>query len=93
MAAPLPDEKGNAHDKPAPGAAPLMEVESYLKVAPQELDYSGAHKKIDAREIALVKKLDLWIMPILWGMYWLNYLVGPSILSSQQCHCKALLLT
>merc|ERR1711939_893645 len=25
-------------------------------------------------EIALVRKLDLWIMPTLWGMYWLNYL-------------------
>lgn len=38
-------------------------------------DYSGAHKKTDPKEIALVRKLDLWIMPILWIMYWLNYLV------------------
>lgn len=28
------------------------------------LDYSGAHKKSDPREIALVKKLDRWIMPM-----------------------------
>lgn len=28
------------------------------------IDYSGAHEKTDAREIKLVKKLDLWIMPM-----------------------------
>ncbi|KAH7153519.1 major facilitator superfamily domain-containing protein [Dactylonectria macrodidyma] len=53
---------------------PLDEVEETLKVAPQQRDYSGAHEKTDPREIALVRKLDLWIMPILWLMYWLNYL-------------------
>jgi hypothetical protein len=25
-----------------------------------------------------VKKLDRWIMPMLWSMYWLNYLGKPS---------------
>lgn len=40
----------------------------------EDLDYSGAHKKTDPAEIKLVKKLDLWIMPTLWLMYWLNYL-------------------
>jgi hypothetical protein len=54
---------------------PEDDVEEILKVAPGVLDYSGAHAKIDPREIALVKKLDWWIMPILWLMYWLNYLV------------------
>jgi sugar phosphate permease len=39
-----------------------------------KVDYSGSHEKTDPREIALVKKLDRWIMPTLWGMYWLNYL-------------------
>ncbi|RYP09606.1 hypothetical protein DL765_008380 [Monosporascus sp. GIB2] len=39
-----------------------------------KVDYSGAHEKTDPREIALVKKLDRWIMPMLWSMYWLNYL-------------------
>lgn len=39
------------------------------------LDYSGAQKKkTDPAEIALVKKLDRYIMPTLWIMYWLNYL-------------------
>lgn len=37
-------------------------------------DYSGAQKKTDPVEIKLVRKLDLWIMPTLWIMYWLNYL-------------------
>ena len=37
-------------------------------------DYSGAHAKVDPAEIKLVRKLDKWIMPTLWGMYWLNYL-------------------
>lgn len=37
-------------------------------------DYSGAAEKTDPKEIALVKKLDRWIMPMLWSMYWLNYL-------------------
>ncbi|EQB58974.1 major facilitator superfamily transporter [Colletotrichum gloeosporioides Cg-14] len=46
----------------------LEEVESTLKVDPNIRDYSGAHEKSDPREIALVRKLDWWIMPILWLM-------------------------
>jgi MFS family permease len=38
------------------------------------IDYSGASKKTDPAEIKLVRKLDTWIMPTLWIMYWLNYL-------------------
>ncbi|KAH7030622.1 major facilitator superfamily domain-containing protein [Microdochium trichocladiopsis] len=37
-------------------------------------DYSRAEAKTDPAEIALVRKLDLRIMPILWAMYFLNYL-------------------
>jgi len=33
------------------------------------LDYSGSHKKTDPAEIALVKRLDMFIMPTLWAMY------------------------
>ncbi|RSM02591.1 hypothetical protein CEP52_007904 [Fusarium oligoseptatum] len=40
----------------------------------EKVDYSGAHEKTDPKEIALVKKLDRWMMPMLWSMYWLNYL-------------------
>lgn len=57
-------------------AARFAETEEILKVAPQALDYSGAHEKTDPRELALVKRLDWMIMPILWAMYWLNYLVS-----------------
>ncbi|KAK7211006.1 hypothetical protein V2G26_018184 [Clonostachys chloroleuca] len=39
-----------------------------------EGDYSGAIAKSDPAELKLVRKLDIWIMPILWLMYWLNYL-------------------
>lgn len=37
-------------------------------------DYSGAVGKTDAAEIALVRKLDYRVMPILWAMYFMNYL-------------------
>jgi hypothetical protein len=39
-----------------------------------EADYSGAQEKTDPVEISLVRKLDMWIMPTLWLMFWLNYL-------------------
>ncbi|KAL2209429.1 major facilitator superfamily transporter [Sarocladium strictum] len=39
-----------------------------------EFDRFGSYEKTDPKEIALVKKLDRWIMPMLWSMYWLNYL-------------------
>ncbi|KLJ09354.1 hypothetical protein EMPG_15217 [Blastomyces silverae] len=38
------------------------------------IDYSGARTTLSQEEINLVKKLDRWIMPTLWVMYWLNYL-------------------
>ncbi|KAK2025459.1 major facilitator superfamily transporter [Colletotrichum zoysiae] len=44
------------------------------KKPPAAVDYSGAAAKTDPAEIKLVRKLDLWIMPTLWLMYWLNYL-------------------
>ncbi|EON66851.1 hypothetical protein W97_06253 [Coniosporium apollinis CBS 100218] len=50
------------------------EVGSIDKPLPEKADYSGAAAKTDPAEIALVRKLDRWIMPMLWSMYWLNYL-------------------
>ncbi|KAI9152276.1 transporter [Paramyrothecium foliicola] len=38
-----------------------------------ERDYTGVAKKTDPEEIRLVRKLDLWIMPCLCIMYFLNY--------------------
>lgn len=84
MSTTVPDEKLHSQQRLDRGASPLVEVDDVLKVAPQRLDYSGAHEKVDAREIALVRKLDWWIMPILWGMYWLNYLVS---CHNRYCRC------
>lgn len=53
----------------------VLETAKHVDVAPQNVDYSGATAKTDPKEIALVRKIDRWIMPILWLMYWLNYLV------------------
>jgi hypothetical protein len=36
-----------------------------------EGDYSGAVAKTDKAEFALVRKLDMRIMPTLWAMYFL----------------------
>jgi hypothetical protein len=42
--------------------------------AAQEGDYSGFTQKTDPKEIRLVRKLDMHIMPSLWAMYFMNYL-------------------
>jgi hypothetical protein len=63
-----------------PDAVPV-EADEMLKPQNEPVrDYTGAHEKVDPKEIALVRKLDLWIMPILWLMYWLNYLVSPLLM-------------
>lgn len=54
--------------------AHVEDVDS-LKMANEKSqgDYSGATAKVDPAEIRLVRKLDFRIMPILWAMYFLNY--------------------
>jgi hypothetical protein len=63
----------NISEKPA---TMFVEDDDVQKGVPavQKTDQFGAHEKTDPKEIALVKKLDRWIMPMLWSMYWLNYL-------------------
>ncbi|BCS22547.1 uncharacterized protein APUU_30772S [Aspergillus puulaauensis] len=39
-----------------------------------DIDKFGSYDKIDPLEIKLVRKLDMWIMPTLWVMYFLNFL-------------------
>ena len=63
-----------ANDKPGVIHNELYLTETGTKLECEVVDYSGAHEKTDPAEIALVKKLDRWIMPTLWIMYWLNYL-------------------
>lgn len=62
-----PDEKINS-------ASHLEDPESLMKEQLEDVDYSGAAKKSDPAEIALVRKLDMRIMPTLWAMYFMNYL-------------------
>lgn len=70
MAAPKADSKTPEvmAEKPAKLHSEFA-VDEEGKVAEQlgDVDYSGAAKKTDPVEIALVRKLDKWIMPTLWG--------------------------
>ncbi|KAL2061443.1 hypothetical protein VTL71DRAFT_7716 [Oculimacula yallundae] len=43
-------------------------------VAKDKVDEFGGHAKVDPQEIALVKRLDLYMLPILWIMYFFNLL-------------------
>lgn len=63
-----------ADDKPGVVQAESVNYDNEKQADIRELDYSGAKEKTDPAEIALVRKLDKWIMPTLWAMYWLNYL-------------------
>ncbi|GIZ37702.1 hypothetical protein CKM354_000114200 [Cercospora kikuchii] len=68
---------GVFHDHKDPiSPAAVSDHDEFVKPVPtvEKIDYSGAHEKTDPREIALVKKLDRWIMPMLFSMYFLNYL-------------------
>ncbi|KAF2016938.1 MFS general substrate transporter [Aaosphaeria arxii CBS 175.79] len=52
-------------------------------------DYSGAVAKTDPKEIALVKKLDLRIMPTLFCMYFLNKLDQNAIANARLNNLEA----
>ncbi len=66
--------------------APVDDEISKARLGATACDYSGARTKSDPREIALVRKLDWWIMPILWFMYFLNYLVRTALLNMLISH-------
>jgi hypothetical protein len=67
-----PSEMHDLESKP--GVDCIEELKSGNEKPPKAgADYSGAVRKTDAKEIALVRKLDWRIMPILWVMYFLNY--------------------
>lgn len=61
-------EIGNSH---------VEDVDSIHADEKAQGDYSGATAKVDPVEIKLVRKLDFRIMPILWAMYFLNYVRLP----------------
>ncbi|KAF9870750.1 major facilitator superfamily transporter [Colletotrichum karsti] len=49
----------------------------------QQPDKFGSVAKVDPKEIALVKKLDMYLMPILWLMYFLNFLDRNAIVNGK----------
>ncbi|KAI5248485.1 major facilitator superfamily transporter [Aureobasidium subglaciale] len=57
-----------------PSVMMVEDITDDLEKPQTKKDYSGVAAKTDPAEIKLVKKLDRWIMPMLWSMYWLNYL-------------------
>ncbi|KXJ90516.1 major facilitator superfamily domain-containing protein [Microdochium bolleyi] len=57
-------------------------------VAAARGDYSGAVEKTSQVEIALVRKLDYRIMPILWAMYFMNYLDRNAIANARLNHLE-----
>ncbi|KAJ4376000.1 hypothetical protein N0V83_001280 [Neocucurbitaria cava] len=48
-----------------------------------ELDKFGAAEKSDPAEIALVRKIDLYMLPILWLMYFFNFLDRNAIVNGK----------
>ncbi|KAL6352420.1 hypothetical protein LRP88_14187 [Fusarium phalaenopsidis] len=49
----------------------------------EQHDKFGSHAKTDPKEVALVKKLDMYLMPILWIMYFLNFLDRNAIVNGK----------
>lgn len=72
----------HSHDKPWANhqesvcGADLEDPQNEKKAAPQSetADWTGSQKKSDPAEIRLVRKIDFVMMPVLWIMYWFNYL-------------------
>ncbi|KAJ2979345.1 hypothetical protein NUW58_g7222 [Xylaria curta] len=54
-----------------------------LKKDIEQPDRFGSYAKVHPEEIALVKKLDLYLMPVLWLMYFLNFLDRNAIVNGK----------
>jgi MFS family permease len=59
--------------------------EGLFKTMPkiEKVDKFGSHDKTDPEEIALVRKLDFYMLPILWLMYLFNYLDRNAIVNAR----------
>lgn len=66
-------EKAAKANEPTSQQVEAIYDEKYNDEKTVGADYSGAVKKTDPEEIKLVRKLDYRIMPILWAMYFMNY--------------------
>ncbi|EMR69378.1 putative mfs transporter protein [Eutypa lata UCREL1] len=60
-----------------------VDVDDDPKKNVQQPDRFGSFAKVDPKEIALVKKLDWHMMPILWLMYFLNFLDRNAIVNGK----------
>ncbi|RYO99149.1 hypothetical protein DL764_006891 [Monosporascus ibericus] len=49
----------------------------------QQPDKFGSFERVDPKEIALVRKLDMYMMPTLWLMYFLNFLDRNTIVNGK----------
>ncbi|XP_014562302.1 hypothetical protein COCVIDRAFT_84502 [Bipolaris victoriae FI3] len=65
------------------------DVENLKLPVMDKVDKFGAHAKTDPREIKLVRKLDYYIMPILWFMYTFNYLDRNAIVNARLNNLEA----
>lgn len=52
------------------------------------VDYTGAQSKQSKEEVALVRKLDFRLVPVLWSMYFLNYLDRNAIAQARLNHLE-----
>jgi hypothetical protein len=52
------------------------------------IDYSGARAKTTDAEVRLVRKLDYIMLPVLWLMYWFNYLDRNAITVARLDHLE-----
>lgn len=69
----VPNENSLTINDAKSGVSQLEYAESDQAGANGQTDYSGARAKTDPAEIALVRKLDRRILPMIWAMYFLNY--------------------
>lgn len=77
MATSIDLEKQKTHNQHIEKLPQLERVDNLSQDSekPVSTDYAGAHAKTDPEEIKLVRKLDTWITPTLFSMFFLNYLV------------------
>lgn len=64
------------------------DAERGLSNTPSPNVFDGSRGKASAAEIRLVRKLDWRILPMMWVMYWLNYIDRSNITSARLDHIE-----
>lgn len=71
----LDNDKPWTNHQESVSGADLEDPKNEKKVSQSErADWTGSQRKTDPAEIRLVRKIDFVMMPVLWIMYWFNYL-------------------